>query len=58
MHTGAVAETLNAKTVIDKGGWHPRYARVLLVLQRGDEALVLVETGTGTVPRWRVNNGS
>jgi hypothetical protein len=36
-------EMLSAQTVIESGGWHARYARVLLILQLGDEALVLVD---------------
>ena len=42
-HTLAMDEALSAQTVIESGGWHPRYARVLLILQLGDEALVLVD---------------
>jgi hypothetical protein len=42
-HTWAMDEALSAQTVIESGGWHPRYARVLLILQLGDEALVLVD---------------
>jgi hypothetical protein len=36
-------EALNAQTVVERGGWHPRYARVLFILQLGDEGLVLVD---------------
>jgi hypothetical protein len=33
----------SAQTIILTGGWHPRYARVLLVEHDGDRALVLVD---------------
>jgi hypothetical protein len=33
----------SAETIIGTGGWHPRYARVLLVEHAGDRALVLVD---------------
>jgi hypothetical protein len=33
----------SAETIIRTGGWHPRYARVLLVEHDGDRALVLVD---------------
>jgi hypothetical protein len=38
------AHALDADTVITRGGWHPSYARVLLILQVDDEALVLVDS--------------
>ncbi len=34
---------LNEGAVISAGGWHPCYARVLLIHQLGDEAIVLVD---------------
>jgi len=33
----------STETIILTGGWHPRYARVLLVEHDGDRALVLVD---------------
>lgn len=33
----------SAETIIRNGGWHPRYARVLLVEREGNRALVLVD---------------
>jgi hypothetical protein len=33
----------SAETIIGAGGWHPRYARVLLVEHEGERALVLVD---------------
>jgi hypothetical protein len=33
----------SAETIIHTGGWHPRYARVLLVEHDGDHAIVLVD---------------
>jgi hypothetical protein len=33
----------SAETIIRTGGWHPRYARVLLVEHDADRALVLVD---------------
>jgi hypothetical protein len=33
----------SAEAIIRTGGWHPRYARVLLVEHDGDRALVLVD---------------
>jgi hypothetical protein len=35
--------TLSEETVIQDGGWHERYARVLLIEQSGGHALVLVD---------------
>ena len=37
------ASTLSAALVIRAGGWHPRYARVVLIDQDRDRALVLVD---------------
>jgi hypothetical protein len=34
---------LSADAIITAGGWHPRYARVLLIEQDDDDALVLVD---------------
>jgi hypothetical protein len=34
---------LSAEAIIRAGGWHPAYARVLLVEQAGDVAVVLVD---------------
>ena len=34
---------LSAETLIRVGGWHPGYARVLLIEQDGDNALVLID---------------
>jgi len=36
-------DRLSADTVIRMGGWHPDYARVLVIEQSGDDALVLVD---------------
>ncbi|HBW19917.1 MAG TPA: hypothetical protein DEH11_13385 [Actinobacteria bacterium] len=42
MHAAA-REALTAELVIRTGGWHPRYARAVLIEQSGDRALVLVD---------------
>ena len=42
-HTGRVRDELTEEIVINEGGWNPRYARVLLIQEFGDEALVLVD---------------
>ena len=39
----AAGGALVAELVIGSGGWHPDYARVLLIEQSGDFALVLVD---------------
>lgn len=39
VHSGA----LTREYVISAGGWHSRFARVLLIEQSGDQALVLVD---------------
>lgn len=39
----AVSSELTEAAVIADGGWHSRYARVLLVHQFGDQAIVLVD---------------
>jgi hypothetical protein len=39
----AIDGGLSAELVVRSGGWHPRYARVLLIEQSGDSALVLVD---------------
>lgn len=36
-------DRLTKEKVISEGGWHPRYARVLLIQEIGDEAIVLVD---------------
>jgi hypothetical protein len=38
-----VADRLTEERVITQGGWHPRYARVLLIQEVGEEAIVLVD---------------
>jgi hypothetical protein len=38
-----VTDRLTEETVITQGGWRPEYARVLLIQQVGDEAIVLVD---------------
>ena len=34
---------LSADSIVSAGGWHPRYARVLLIEHDDDDALVLVD---------------
>lgn len=50
-------EPLAPPVVLARGGWHPAFARVLLVEQSGDRALVLVDgNGDGAeleVEYWR-----
>jgi hypothetical protein len=41
--TGLV-DVLTEATVLAAGGWHPRYARVVLIHQVVDEAVVLVDS--------------
>jgi hypothetical protein len=36
-------DELTEELIIASGGWHPRYARVLLIQQIGDQAIVLVD---------------
>lgn len=38
-----IMKELSGRALISAGGWHRRYARVLLVQQLGDEAIVLVD---------------
>lgn len=38
-----MASELTEDVVIAQGGWHPRYARVVLIYRFGDEAVVLVD---------------
>jgi hypothetical protein len=53
--------SLSADDVIRSGGWDPRYARVLLIEQNGDQALVLVDgNGDGAeleLEYWRRDAG-
>jgi len=39
----AVLPALTSDVILDKGGWHPRYARVLVIHQIGTEAVSLVD---------------
>lgn len=39
----AMVERLTEQIVIGQGGWHPAYARTLLIRDVGDEAVVLVD---------------
>ncbi len=41
--TWGVVDQLTEERVIREGGWHPEYARVLLIQEIGDEAIVLVD---------------
>jgi hypothetical protein len=38
-----LVDELTEELIIASGGWHPRYARVLLIQQIGDQAIVLVD---------------
>ncbi|HXB46525.1 MAG TPA: hypothetical protein VNW50_02100 [Streptosporangiaceae bacterium] len=43
---------LSAEAIIRVGGWHPRYARVLLIEHDEDDAVVLVDgNGDGLAGR-------
>lgn len=44
--TGTVSE-LSEEGVVAAGGWHPRYARVLLIQRLGNEAVVVLVDGNG-----------
>lgn len=55
-------EHLTEEAVIGDGGWHPQYARVLLIQELGDDAVVLVDgNGDGAeveIEQWhRTNQG-
>ena len=41
--SGTLVDELTEELIIASGGWHPRYARVLLIQQIGDQAIVLVD---------------
>ena len=40
--------TVDAATVLRKGGWDPRYVRVLFIAQRGDPAIALLDPDSDT----------
>lgn len=42
-----MSERLTEQTVIEQGGWHPRYARVLVIQEVGAEDAVVVVDGNG-----------
>jgi hypothetical protein len=60
MSDGASA-ALSPETVIRRGGWNPRYARVLLIEHDDDQALILIDgNGDGAeleVEYWHHDHG-